>query len=50
MFEVHLAIHPPFTEYPVCAGSPVRGGTVKGQLQAFDSDLYMAGSDQHVKW
>lgn len=41
-------IHP-FTEYPICARSPVRGGNVMGQLQAFDNDLYMAGSDQHVK-
>lgn len=49
MFEVHPAIHPPFTEYPVCARSPVRGRNVKGKLQDFDNDLYMAGSDQHVK-
>lgn len=47
MFEVHPAIHPPFTEYPACARLPVRGGNVKEQ--AFDHDLYVAGSDQHVK-
>lgn len=31
VFEVHPAVHPPFTEYPACARSPVRGGMQRGR-------------------